>query len=134
MIIRLIHSHSDTRFRYLPKTRSPRSRSGFSLLEIVCVVGFIAMVAALAVPSLIKSRKRAQTAACIENLKQIYAAQQQWVFEAKPDSKDLISKRNLLPYFKGGKFPDCPSGGTYRLGNTASKPDCSLSTQEGHSL
>ncbi len=104
------------------------------MVEMLVVVGLVTMVASIAVPSLIRARKRAQTGACIENLKQIHAAQQQYLIEAKPDDKNKILKKNLVPYFKGGRFPDCPSGGDYKLGDQDNRPECSLAQSEGHTL
>lgn len=116
----------------LPASR--RGRSGYSLIEVLCVVGFLAMVAAIAVPSLFRSRAKSQTAACIDQLRQIHSAQQQWVIETKPKGNSPVLKKDLQPYFKGGKFPVCPSGGDYKLGGPNVTPECSLGKTEGHEL
>jgi prepilin-type N-terminal cleavage/methylation domain-containing protein len=109
-------------------------RSGYSLIEILCVVGVLAMVAAIAIPSLFRSRAKSQAAACIEQLRQIHSAQQQWATETKPKGNSPVLKKDLQPYFKGGKFPVCPSGGDYKLGGPSSTPECSLGKTEGHEL
>jgi prepilin-type N-terminal cleavage/methylation domain-containing protein len=109
-------------------------RSGYSLIEILCVVGVLAMVAAITIPSLFRSRAKSQTAACIDQLRQIHSAQQQWVIESKPKGNSPVLKKDLQPYFKGGKFPVCPSGGDYKLGGPSVTPECSLGKTEGHEL
>ncbi len=110
------------------------ANSAFTLIEILCVLGLLAMVAAIGAPSLIRSRAKAQASVCIDQLKQLNAAQQQWVIEAKPASDAKIKKKDLQPYFKGGVFPTCPSGGNYKLGGLTDKPECSLDKKEGHQL
>lgn len=136
--MRHCHSHAAAppRLEGASRRLQRRSRHGeaaLSLVEILCIVGILGMVAAIAVPSLIRSRDKAQRAGCIENLKQINSAQQQWVFEKKPAADAKIKKKDLLPYFKSGEFPVCPSGGSYQLGVPDEKPACSLA-KEGHQL
>ncbi|MEI9962383.1 MAG: hypothetical protein WDM76_14975 [Limisphaerales bacterium] len=39
--------------------------------------------------------------------------------------------QDLLPYFKDGVFPACPSGGAYTIGAVGDVPICSI---PGHAL
>jgi type II secretory pathway pseudopilin PulG len=105
-----------------------------SFVEIMCVVGLIAMIAAIAVPNYIRSRDRAARGICLENLRQIETAQQQFIFEKKPDGGTKIKKKDLLPYFKVAEFPTCPGGGDYQMGTPNEKPECSLKQKEDHQL
>jgi len=111
-----------------------RGRAGYSLIEILCVVGFLAMIAAIALPSLFRARNKSQATACIDQLRQLQAAQQQWIIETKPSASTKIKKKDLQPYFKNGQFPVCPSGGDYKLGTPSEQPECSLDKSEGHKL
>ena len=49
-------------------------RKGFTLVEIMIVVGIIAVLAAVALPNFIKYGKRSQMTVCIANLKVIQTA------------------------------------------------------------
>lgn len=60
--------------------RSHRSR-GFSLVEMLVVLGIIALLAAMLLPGLIGARKAAQVTACLNNLRQLGLAVSQYLNE-----------------------------------------------------
>ncbi|MEI7535242.1 MAG: hypothetical protein WCK57_12820 [Verrucomicrobiae bacterium] len=68
---------------------------------------------------------------CINQLRQIDGAKQQWALEKNKTVDAVPSKRDLLPYLKGGVFPVCPDGGTYSINNVDAIPTCSA---PGHVL
>jgi chromosome segregation ATPase len=72
-----------------------------------------------------------QLNACINNLRQIDAAKQQWALENDKTADAIPPAQDLLPYFRGGIFPVCPSGGTYTINAVGAPPTCSVS---GHVL
>ena len=76
-------------------------------------------------------KETAQRNACIENLKQIDAAKQQWMLVNNKTDVDVPTAQDLLPYLKGGSFPVCPSGGTYSINAVGLPPTCSI---PGHTL
>ena len=69
--------------------------------------------------------------ACINNLRQIDAAKQQWALETNKKADAVPTAQDLTPYFKDGIFPVCPSGGTYTLNAVNVLPACSV---PGHLL
>jgi hypothetical protein len=73
----------------------------------------------------------AQRNACINNLRQIDAAKQQWALVNSKTDEAIPTAADLLPYLKGGVFPVCPSGGTYTISAVGLPPTCSV---PGHVL
>lgn len=102
---------------------------GFTILEIMVISGILGIAVAIAVASIGRPRTRAQTAACLNNLKQIESAKQQWATENNKQQGDTPEMWELLPYFK--KSPECPAGGIYTINNCDTFAICS---QIGHTM
>jgi competence protein ComGC len=91
----------------------------------------VPMMLAIAIPNFVKARETAQTNACINNLRQIDAAKQEWALENNKQSTDTPTQADLThlkdnQYFKNGQFPTCPAGGTYTIGTVGEAPTCSI--------
>jgi len=102
-------------------------QAGFTLIEIMTVVGLIGLLAAIAIPNFVKARTSSQTNACINNLRQIQAAIQQCAMETGKGPLSAVTEADVTPYMK--KTPLCPAGGTtfadsYLLTDVATDPVC----------
>ena len=66
------------------------------------VVAIIGLLAAIAIPNFIKARTTAQKNSCINNLRQVDGAIQQWALENKKGTGDLTNLPALSDFLKGG--------------------------------
>ena len=113
-------------------------QNGFSLVEIMIVVGIIGLLATLAVPHYMRYRMASQRSVCVANIRQLQNAKMQWAFEkgqpptATPLEADLIGPANYLK-----EKPSCPSGGDdyiTTIGTVDGLAGCSYGVTAGHTL
>jgi len=104
---------------------------------VACLLGLFALVA---IPNCIKEPNTSPANACINNLRQIDAAKNEWALEHNAKSNDVVTIKDIRPYIERernnpfikldakGNLPKCPSGGVYTIGKIGEPPTCSLGT------
>jgi prepilin-type N-terminal cleavage/methylation domain-containing protein len=107
---------------------SHRYKAGFTLVEIMIVVAIIGLLAAIGIPNFVRARQTSQTNACINNLRVIDQAKQQWALEYGQVSTTTPSSSDLLPYFgrTGTAMPQEPLMGAYNIMPVSTAPTCSI--------
>jgi prepilin-type N-terminal cleavage/methylation domain-containing protein len=104
---------------------------GFTLVEIMIVVGIIGLLAAIAIPNWVHARTTSQTNACISNLQQIFGATQQWALDNRQAPDAPVTPDEILPYLRNAVV--CPAGGSaatfgtsYTLTTVTNIPTCRI--------
>lgn len=102
------------------------NRKGFTLVEIMIVVAIIGILAAIAIPNFLRSRKESQKNACIANMKQIEGAMQQWYLAGNTDApgatSDIVGPTDTKFLLA---WPSCPANNTaYEIPAANAAPIC----------
>ncbi|MGO9587159.1 MAG: competence type IV pilus major pilin ComGC [Limisphaerales bacterium] len=117
------------------RTTKALGSAAFTLVEIMIVVAIIGLLAAIAIPNLVKARSTSQANACINNMHQIDGAVTEWALEKGKKTGDPAPSltSDLTPYLRlnsSSSIPSCPAGGSYIMNTVGAIPQitCTLST------
>ena len=77
------------------------------------------------------AQQKDQIIGCMNNLRQIDGAKEQWALSNQKPAGTLVSQQDLEPYFPNRAFPTCPAGGVYTLNQIGLPPICNIA---GHVL
>ena len=77
------------------------------------------------------ARDKARKNACVNNLRQIDAAKQQWGLENSKLQDAIPTDQDLKKYLRKGDFPRCPCGNSYTINSLGNNPTCVFN---GHKL
>jgi len=96
-------------------------------IVIIALIGFFAWASIPKAP-----RPRSSSAnACINILRQIDAAKNEWARESAKTNGTFVTENDIKPFIKlnsKGNIPSCPSGGKYTIGKVGELPTCSIGT------
>ncbi len=79
-----------------------RKKAGFTLVEIMIVVGIIAVLAAIAVPNWVRARKRSQATRILEDLRELDHAVDQYAIDNSKTGGANPTFPDLQAYVKAG--------------------------------
>jgi hypothetical protein len=77
------------------------------------------------------SPEQANANACINYLRQIDAAKQQWASVMQKPNGAILTAADLLPFLPGNTMPTCPAGGIYTLNPVGQGAICNI---PGHAV
>jgi hypothetical protein len=104
-------------------------RTRKAMVLVTCLlVGFLALVV---VPEFVAATLSRAANPCINNLRQIEAAKEEWALDRGKANGDLVTDNDIKPYIKldsTGNLPKCPLGGSYTIGRVGEDPKCSIGT------
>ena len=100
---------------------------GFWLIVIfILAIGFVVVIV---VPKFVRACCETAANGCINNLRQIDAAKNEWALENHKTNGTDVTENDLKPYIKldsQGNLPSCGAGGRYIIGRIGEDPQCSI--------
>jgi prepilin-type N-terminal cleavage/methylation domain-containing protein len=109
-----------------------KKRGGFTLVEIMIVVAIITLLAMIAVPAWLRSRKRTQASRVINDLRLISAAVDQYAVEYSKMAGAQVDTPDWTAYMKKGTALYSTAqdifGHTYGMQTVDSEPKVPLAT------
>jgi len=121
-------------------SRPDNNSSGTESITWVIVCLTVVCIAVFVVLNFIKARATTAANSCVNNLRQIDAAANQFALESRlTNGAPIHFPDDLTPYIKlniAGEIPGCPQGGRYFIWRVGQTPKCTLAytNTSGHVL
>ena len=106
------------------------ANKGFTLIELMIVVAIIAIIAAIAIPNLLRSRMQSNESSAIGNLRTVVGAQTSYHASNNVYTTDFADLTGATPPFLDGDWGVAKSGYTFTLGGSTSNFSCTGSAEE----
>jgi prepilin-type N-terminal cleavage/methylation domain-containing protein len=111
-------------------------KEGFTLVEIFIVVAILGILVTLAIPNFTAARDRVKKDMCVNNLRQLKLAKEQWALEYDKDYNDTPVAANIDNYIRDGTNSlNCQLDSahtfatSYNIGNIGTNPSCRISNE-----
>jgi len=96
-----------------------KANKGFTLIELMIVVAIIAIIAAIAIPNLLRSRMQSNESSAIGNLRTIVGAEVAYHAANYAYTADFADLTGATPSFLDGNWGGTKSGYNFVLGGDA---------------
>lgn len=93
-----------------------KTQRGFTLIELMIVVGIIAIIAAIAIPNLLRSRIQTNESAAIQNLRTVMGAQTAYSATNYVFATNFADLTTATPSFLAGDWDPAHGGYNFVLG------------------
>jgi hypothetical protein len=116
----------------ISKRKSCISWRGKALI-VLTTFALSVLIIAVIIPNFIRAEYESAQNACVNNLRQLQAAKEEWAIENGKTNGTLVTANDLTPYVQldsKGQMPKCPAGGTYIFGRVGEDVKCSIGTSD----
>lgn len=108
------------------------AQSGFTLVEMMIVVAIVGLLCAIAIPNFLKARNLSRLRICVNNLRQIDSAKDQWALENGLSTGDACAIDDIMPYLRRTE-PKCPVGtAAYIVNKIGTTAECNSVAKVEH--
>jgi hypothetical protein len=105
---------------------SKRKSCAVKIITILATCLLAGFNIVIVIPNFIRLRYETASNACINNLRQIESAKEQWKIENSKRDGDGVIEADIKPYLANENLSKCPANGTNIIGRIGEDPKCSV--------